>query len=209
MSVLLHVDSSPLGAASVSRYLSAQYVEEWKRAHPEGKVITRDLNNSPLPVIDQTWIGASYTPGESRSDEQKETLAFSDALIAELREADEYVFGLPMHNFTIPAALRLWIDQIARAGETFSYASGNPVGLLENKKATFIVASGGVYGEGSAMASFNFVEPYLRGAFGFLGVSDVRFYLAGGASALARNPDGREEFLKTHAATLKADFDLA
>ncbi|RYX84667.1 FMN-dependent NADH-azoreductase [bacterium] len=209
MSVLLHIDSSPLGSASISRSLSAHYVEAWQKSNPEGKVITRDLNANPVPLIDANWIGSSYTPTDARSDEQKAVLALSNTLIGELREADEYIIGLPMHNFNIPSVLRLWIDQIARAGETFAYSSEGPVGLLKGKKATFIVASGGVYGPGSQMESFNFIEPYLRAAFGFIGVSDVRFHLAGGASAVAQGKVDREEFLKTHAANIQADFQVA
>lgn len=209
MPVLLHIDSSPLGPFSISRHLTAQYVEAWKAANPQGRVITRDLTSSPLAVIDASWIGASYTPPADRSAEQKQLLAFSHELIGELREADEYIIGVPMHNFTIPSALRLWIDQVSRAGETFSYNSGGPVGLLENKKATFIVAAGGVYGEGSASASFNFVEPYLRTVFGVWGVEDTRFHLADGVKDVAQGKADRGEFLRTHAATIQADFSVA
>ena len=89
--------------------------------------------------------------------------------MAELEAADEYVIGVPMHNFTIASTLRLWIEQVARAGKTFAYVDGRPVGILKRKKATFLIASGGVYGPGSATASYNFVEPYLRTFFGSSG----------------------------------------
>ena len=113
-----------------------------------------------------------------------------------MRAADEYVFGVPMHNFTVPARLRLWIDLIARVGETFHYGENGPVGLLQGKRATFIVAGGGLYGEGAAMASYNFVDPYLRAAFGFLGVSDVRLVTAWGAAGLRTGRIEREAFLQ-------------
>jgi FMN-dependent NADH-azoreductase len=209
MSVLLHIDSSPLGSASISRTLSAAYVEAWQKAHPEGHVITRDLTTSPLSVLDATWVAASFAPPEARTPEQNDALAFSDILINELRTADEYIIGVPMHNFTIPGALKLWIDQIARRGETFSYATGSPVGTLVNKKATFIVASGAVYGPGSAMASYNFVEPYLRTVFGFLGVSDIHFHLAGDAKSVALGQVDRDEFLRTHVNALSSRLQVA
>ena len=140
---------------------------------------------------------------------QREVLTFSDAAIDELEAADDYVVGVPMHNFTIASALRLWIDQIARAGRTFAYVDGRPVGQLKGKKATFLAASGGVYGPGSAMASYNFVEPYLRTFFGFLGVVDVQTYAAGGASALNHGEVDRETFLHPHLAAVQALFPAA
>jgi FMN-dependent NADH-azoreductase len=114
-----------------------------------------------------------------------------------------------MHNFGVPSVLKLWIDQIARVGKTFSYGSGGPVGLLTGKKATILIASGGKYDAGSAMASWNFVEPYLRTVFGFLGVSDVTVLAAGGASALASGKVDRESFFQPHVNSIRAQFEAA
>ncbi len=160
MPTLLQIDSSPLGESSISRRLTREYAANWKEAHPDGKLILRDLTATEISPIGAAWVGASYTPADARTAEQRGALALSDELIGELESADEYVIGVPMHNFSIPSTLRLWIDQVIRAGRTFSYAGGAPEGLLKGKKATVLVASGGVYNEGSAMASFNFVEPY-------------------------------------------------
>jgi len=205
MPTLLHIDSSPLGEASISRHLTAEFVEQWQLAHPDGKVITRDLSASGLTALNGQWIGASYTPEASRTPEQKQTLALSDTLVGELLTADEYVFGVPMHNFSIPGTFKLWIDQIARAGKTFAYVDGAPKGLLTGKKATFLIASGGVYGAGSAMASFNFVEPYLRTVFAFLGVTDTTFQTAGGTASLMRG-GSREELLLPQVEAIRARF---
>lgn len=209
MTILLHIDSSPLGDASISRHLSEEFVQNWQRRHPDGKVITRDLSANPPPVITAEWIGASFTPEEARTPAQQEALAFSDTAVAELLTADEYVVGVPMHNFTIASVLRLWIDQVARAGKTFAYVDGQPVGQLKGKRATFLVASGGVYGPGSAAASYNFVEPYLRTFFGFLGVTDAQSYAAGGASAVNHGAVDRETFLHAHLAAVQALFPIA
>jgi len=209
MPTLLHIDSSPLGEASISRHLTKEFVHHWKNAHPAGKVINRDLSTSaPSPVTGE-WVGAVYTPENARSPRQNEILSLSDTLIAELFAADEYVFGVPMHNFSIPSTLKLWIDQIARAGKTFSYIDGVPKGLLKNKKATFLVASGGVYGAATAMASFNFVEPYLRTIFGFIGVTETSFVNAGGASAINYGKIDRQTFLQPHLDSIRASFPPA
>jgi len=205
MPTLLHLDSSPLGEASISRHLTSEFVDSWKLANPDGKVITRDLTKSGLVTIDAAWIGAAYTPEASRTAEQKQALALSDELLEELFAADEYVFGVPMHNFSIPGTFKLWIDQIARVGKTFAYADGAPKGLLTGKKATFLIASGGVYGAGSAMASFNFVEPYLRTVFAFLGVAETTFQTAGGTASLNYGGN-REEFLTPQVEAIRARF---
>lgn len=197
MPTLLHIDSSPLYGQSVSRELTGAFVSEWEAAHPDGKVIDRDLNATPISPITGEWVGAAYTPEEARTAEQKQMLALSDTLIAELEQADEYVIGVPMHNFSVPAVLKLWIDQIARVGKTFSYADGTPKGLIKGKKATFIIATGGKYDAQTQMASFNFVEPYLRSVFAFLGVTETTFLTAGGTAALNYGQD-RDAFLAPH-----------
>jgi FMN-dependent NADH-azoreductase len=197
MSTLLHIDSSPLYGRSVSRELSAAFVNQWKASHPDGRVIERDLNATVIPPINAEWVGAAYTPEAARSPQQKQLLSLSDSLLAELEQADDYVIGTPMHNFGVPSVLKLWIDQIARVGKTFAYGEKGPKGLLTGKKATFIIATGGIYDAQTRMASFNFVEPYLRSVFGFLGVTDATFLTAGGTAALNQGQD-RNAFLAPH-----------
>jgi FMN-dependent NADH-azoreductase len=203
MATLLHIDSSPLYNRSVSRQLSAAFVDQWKSLHSGAAVIDRDLNATSLPPISAEWVGAAYTPEAARTPEQKKLLTLSDTLLAELDRADEYVIGVPMHNFGVPSVLKLWIDQISRVGKTFSYEGGTPKGLLVGKKATFIVATGGIYDPQTQMASFNFVEPYLRSVFGFLGVTDATFLTAGGTAALNYGQD-RNAFLAPHLETVRA-----
>ena len=209
MPILLDIDSSPLAETSISRQLTAEFVRSWKLATPTGKVITRDLAITSIPPVTGAWVGAAYTPEDSRTPDQRNLLTLSDSLIAELQAADEYVLGVPMHNFSIPAVLKLWIDQVARVNKTFSYATGTPVGLLTGKKATIMIASGGKYDAGTAMASFNFVEPYLRTVFGFLGVTDTTFITAGGAAALNYGRIDRQTFLQPHVDSIHAQFQPA
>jgi FMN-dependent NADH-azoreductase len=205
---LLHLDSSPMGDASISRHLTAEFVQNWKLANPGGKVITRDTTTSAIPPVNAAFVAAIYTPEADLSPTQRELLALSDTLIAELFAADEYVFGVPMHNFSIASTLKLWIDQIARANKTFSYDGGAPLGLLTGKKATFLIASGAKYDAGTAFASYNHVEPYLRSVFSFLGVQDVTVIAAGGAGAL-RYGVSREDFLLPYEQSVRAQFQAA
>ena len=122
---ILHIDSSARIDGSVTRDLTAQIVDKIG-----GPVIRRDLKD-PLPQISESWVGANFTPAADRDDVQRDTLALSDTLVNELRAADTIVIGVPLYNFGIPAALKAWIDLIARAGETFKYTENGPVGLLE------------------------------------------------------------------------------
>ena len=195
MSTLLHLDSSPL-EGSVSRELGREFVKTWKAGHPEGHVIYRDLALLAPQPVNATWIGAAYTPEDARTGEQNAALALSDELIRELEQADEYVIGVAMHNFSIPSVLKLWVDQISRVGKTFSYGEYGPKGLLLNKKATLLVATGGVYEPGTPLGALNFAEPYLRAVLGFLGVKEVILVNAAGTSALRQPATDRTQFLE-------------
>ncbi len=208
MSTLLHINSSPLYGRSVSRELTGAFVEHWRASNPDGAIIVRDLNATAIPAIDAEWVGAVYTPGEARTQQQKAVLSLSDSLVEEIERADEYVIGVPMHNFGVPSALKLWIDQIARVGRTFAYVDGKPKGLLVGKKATFLIATGGIYDAQTQMASFNFVEPYLRSIFGFMGVTDATFITAGGTMALNYGQD-RAAFLAPHLQAVQTHVQAA
>jgi FMN-dependent NADH-azoreductase len=195
MSTLLKFDSSPMGDHSVSRRLTSQFAESWLKSHPGGTVVSRDLTALDIPPIGATWVTAAYTPEEARTPEQAKLLSTSDELIADLQAADEYVFGVPMHNFSIPSRLKLWIDQIVRAGKTFSYSSTGPNGLLTGKKATLLIATGGAYQQGTPLASLNFVTPYLIAVFGFIGITDVKIIAAESTAQLMTGKVDAQVFL--------------
>jgi FMN-dependent NADH-azoreductase len=195
MPTLLHLDASPL-ETSISRELAREFVATWKTANPNGTIIYRDLAALTPAPISQAWVYASYTPADSRTPEQIALLAHSEELIQELEAADEIVIGVPMHNFSIPSTLKLWIDQIARTGRTFSYGADGPKGLLQGRKATLLVASGGVYSPGSPAAAMNFVDPYMKAVLNFLGITDVRTVAVDGAARLATGAMDRATLLQ-------------
>ncbi len=195
MATLLKLDSSPMGDRSVSRKLTANFTETWLKTHPTGRVVERDLAALNLQPIDQSWIAANFTPEDARTVDQKKALAVSDSLIADLQTADEYVFGVPMHNFGIPITLKLWIDLIARAGKTFSYGPEGPKGRLTGKKTTLLMASGGVYEPGGPAAAMNFAAPHLRAVLGFLGITDIKVISAEGTSQLNSGKVDPQTFL--------------
>lgn len=173
MDALLIVNSSPR-STSVSRRLTEHVAEQWQDSNPGGRVIRRDLAAEPLPYLTEPWIQASYTPAPQLSSEQQQTLALSDLLIAELQAADLIVLGVPMHNFSIPASLKAWIDLIVRAGKTFKYGEKGAQGLLSsNKRVLIIVSRGGSYGQDSPSFAADFQVPYLKHMLAFVGLTEV------------------------------------
>lgn len=203
MPTLLHLDSSPSNQ-SVSRELTREFTSAWEASHPGGLVLHRDLaKHAPTP-IDADWIGAAFTPEAALTPQQRSILAESDELISELERADEYVIGVAMINFGVPAVLKLWIDQVARRGKTFTYGAGGPKGLLTGKKATIVVASGGVYDPGTPAANLNVADPYLKNFLGFLGITDVNIISAGGTAALSSGKVDRQTFLQPVIARVRA-----
>ena len=174
---ILHVDSSARREGSVTRDLSARITSRLEAA----EVIRRDLA-TPLPQLSEDWVNANFTPADQRSAEQQAVLAQSDALVEELQRADTIVIGTPVYNFTVPAALKAWIDLVARAGVTFRYTEDGPIGLLEGKRAIIALASGGT----PAGSEIDFATTYLRHVLGFIGITEVEVVAA---DAMARDAD--------------------
>lgn len=171
---LLRIDSSAR-RSSISRQLTGKFVEEWRREHPEGEVIERDLATTSLPNITDEWVQAAHTDAAALTSEQKQVLATSDTLIEELRQADEIVIGAPMYNFAIAAPLKAWIDQVVRAGQTVLFSASGPKGILQGKQVYVITSRGGAFRPGSPTERFDHQEPYLRHILAFIGLTDVTF----------------------------------
>jgi FMN-dependent NADH-azoreductase len=176
---LLHIDSSGKGSMSVTRPLTAYFTEQWKTANPDGKVVYHDLLTAALPFVNEEMVGAYYTPVEKLTAHQKSVLAKSDELVQELLDADTFVFGIPMYNFSVPAVFKAYIDLVVRAGKTFSLVDGVPKGLLQNKQLIVVTSSGADYSV-PPMNGLDFLEPYLRAVFGFVGVTNVKVITAPG-----------------------------
>ncbi|MDJ0916856.1 MAG: NAD(P)H-dependent oxidoreductase [Woeseiaceae bacterium] len=180
MTNILEISASGRTQGSLTRRLTGELVDALADRPGDTNVTRRDLA-AGLNFVDDQWIGANFTAPEDRSDEQRATLAESDAMVNELRAADVVVIGAPMYNFSVPAVLKAWIDMIARAGLTFRYTESGPEGLLKGKKAFVVIATGGVPIDGAA----DFATPYLRHAFSFLGIDDVEIISASQAGKSA------------------------
>ncbi|ETX15379.1 FMN-dependent NADH-azoreductase [Roseivivax halodurans JCM 10272] len=166
---ILRIDASARREGSISRRLSDRIV-----AHLAPETVThRDLAQ-PLPLIDEAWIGANFTPEVDRTDAQRKALSLSDALIDEVRAADTLVIGLPIYNFGVPAGFKAWIDLVARAGVTFRYTEAGPEGLLTGKRAVIAVTSGGT----ETGSEIDFATGYVRHMLSFIGITDVEMVSA-------------------------------
>ena len=165
----LNIQASVRHDGSVTRQLSDKIFAKIGA----DQIITRDLSKG-IPLLDAAWLGANFTPVIDRTDAQRKSLELSDSLIGEIEAADTLVIGSPVYNFSVPAALKAWIDQICRVGVTFKYSPDGPVGLLSGKRAIIVIASGGT----PVGSDIDYASGYLKHIMGFIGIHDVTIIAA-------------------------------
>lgn len=192
MKTLLQIKASLFGEQGQSSQLAERFVARWREAHPDGRVLLRDLAANPVPHLTASRFQGFFADPEQRSAEQVEATRESDALIAELKQADVVVLGLPMYNFGLPSTLKAYFDHVARAGVSFRYTANGAEGLIGDKPVYVFATRGGSY-QGTALDT---QTPMVRTFLGFLGMTDVRFVYAEG---LARSGDGPQQALQAAA----------
>lgn len=185
MSTLLHIDSSVRAVnslnpdhASISKNIALRFIDTWKKNQPADEYIYRDVGVNPPDFITEDWIGAVFTPEEKRTPEQKERLALSDKLIAEVAAADVILISSPMYNYGMPAQLKAWFDQIVRINKTFDFdlSRGDfPLQPLLSGKTMIIVTSSGEFGfeKGGIREESAHLTPHLRTLSKYLGVDTI------------------------------------
>lgn len=191
---LLHVDSSILGANSVSRSLSAAAVVHIVGEDERVGVTYRDLAADPLPHLSGealAFASGAAAPASGEVDQSiAHELAIGEQVLEEFLAADVIVIGVAFYNFTIPTQLKAWIDRIAVAGRTFRYTESGPEGLAGGKRLILTIARGGLYAEGNPAAPFEHAESYLRGVFAFMGITEPEVIVAEG---LNLGPESRQQ----------------
>ncbi|MHC2003003.1 FMN-dependent NADH-azoreductase [Methylobacterium sp. CM6241] len=202
MSRLLVVEASPRGDHSISRNLTRRFVSEWRSAHPDGKVVERDLMRTDLPFVTAPWLQAYFTPSERHSAEMREVLRLSDKLVSEVLATDHLVIATPVYNYNVPASLKAWVDHIVRKGLTLGM---DGKGLVTGKKATVLLASGGIYTEGSPIRNRDIATQYLRLILNVIGITDVTFVAAGNAKSVDMGETGMDEFVSRFLSELEAE----
>ena len=178
MTTLLHIKTSIFGDDGQSSQLAASFIQQWQQKKPQGKVVVRDLIEDNLPHLDAAIVGALMTPAEERNPKQQRIIDRSDALVAELEQADQIVMGVPMYNFAVPSQMKAYFDLLARAGVTFKYTDQGPVGLLEDKPVYLFATRGGLYRD----SGVDFQIPFVKQFLGFIGFNSVEVIYAEGLS---------------------------
>lgn len=168
---ILVVEASPR-AESVSRRAAAVLLDRLRGLYPEAAFLRRDLAREPPPPIDAAFDRAMRLPETERSAADRAALAASEALIGELETTDGLVIATPMHNYTVPAALKTWIDQVVRPRRSFGFGPNGKFGLLADRPCFLITAAGGRHG--GAGEQPDFLVPYLRAILGTIGIHDVQ-----------------------------------
>lgn len=176
MKNILVITASIFGQNGQSSQLVNQTLDKLTRQHPDATVTLRDLAKNPVPHLDAERFGAFLAAQGEPTADQADVLAFSDALIDELKQADAVILGVPMYNLGVPSVLKAYFDHIARAGITFRYTENGPEGLLADRPVYVLAARGGIYA-GTANDS---QTPFLRSFLGFLGLNSVEFVYAEG-----------------------------
>ncbi|WP_076070241.1 FMN-dependent NADH-azoreductase [Sphingomonas montana] len=202
MTKLLVVETSPRGDHSISRNMTRRFVAEWQTRYSDGIVVDRDLAETELPFVNAPWLAAYFTPSEQQSPEMKAALSVSDELVAEILAADHILIATPVYNYNIPASLKAWVDHIVRKGMTLGF---DGKGLVMDKAATVLIASGGVYTEGSPIRDRDIATRYLRLILGVIGITDVTVVAGGGAKAV----DMRETTMDGFITTLQPQIEAA
>jgi FMN-dependent NADH-azoreductase len=188
MSAILVIDASPRGAASHSGQVGRLVVERLLRRSPGARLIVRPVGVEPPPHIDAAYAAAMETPAARRTAAERQALARSEELIAELEATDQLVISTPMHNFTVPSALKAWIDHVVRVHRSFALTPRGKQGLLADRPTYVVVAAGGVVsGEGPRQPDF--VTPYLRSVLAVIGIHDIQFHVLEG---LVRGPEAAQ-----------------
>ena len=196
MTTLLQINASIHADHGQSSQLATRFVQAFSHGHPDSRVVVRDLASDTVPHLSAERFAAFLSKPEARTAAQSDVVAYSDALIAELKQADVIVLGLPMYNFGVPSQLKAYFDHIARAGETFRYTANGPVGLLTGKKAYIFAARGGLYAGTALDTQTNYVRDFLR----FVGIEDIEFVYAEG---LAISPESKATGLAKAAAQIE------
>jgi len=198
---LLHIDTSILGANSVSRQIAGAVVDRLRQANPGLEVSTHDLAAEPLAHLSLSNLPSDHPIAASMGGAQDERAASQSALDAFLA-ADVVVIGAPMYNFTIPSQLKAWIDCILIPGKTFQYGPEGVKGLAGGKRVIIAISRGGLYGPGAPAAAAEHLETYLRTVFGFIGVADLEIIVAEG---IQMGPEHRSKAVE---AALQAATEL-
>lgn len=186
MKKLLIINASARNERSISRFMTKVFVDVWTQNHPDDQIAYREVGQGNIPHVSEKWIAAAFKPAELRDSTDLGALRISDELVAELKDADVIVVGTPMYNWSVPSALKAYIDQVLRVNETMLVSKAdikNPYkGLLKDKKVYLLMVRGNMgYDPGDFYEHMDFQTNYLKTVFGIMGIDDVQHIALNGA----------------------------
>ncbi|MBW8726788.1 MAG: NAD(P)H-dependent oxidoreductase [Inquilinus limosus] len=202
MKRILCVVCSPRGRAAESYRLSQRIIGFLREREPDSIVIERMIGWRNIEHVDEAYAIAQQSSADLA---QGGSFSQSDELIRELESADVLVIATPMHNLTVPSALKAWIDHVVRVRRTFNVTPDGKVGLLRDRPVFVAVASGGKF-SGERARQPDFLTPYLTAILGMVGLCDLAFFsiqgTGAGRQAIAEARARTDQALREHFASL-------
>lgn len=192
---VLYITANPKDVSqSYSLQVGQAFINEYRKLNPQDEIIEFDVYDIDIPLIDRDLLSAwdALSAGitfDLLTTEQKNKVTVFSQLTDQFVSADRYVFATPMWNLGVPAMFKAYLDTANVAGKTFKYTESGPVGLLENKKALHIHASGGIYSTGPAKP-FEHSDSYVKSLMNFIGVKEYESIFVEG---MALNPNNAEK----------------
>jgi FMN-dependent NADH-azoreductase len=176
MKKLLHVVASPRGDKSRTLKVSRAFLERFKELNPDWLVDEINVFDESLPRLTARQVTGKYVllGGRDLYGELRETWEEIEHHITRFKDASAYLVSTPMWNFSIPYALKQYLDIIVQPKYLFRYVNGHPEGLVTGRRMVVISSRGGEYSAPEVL-SYDHLEPYLRTIFGFVGISDIQF----------------------------------
>ncbi|HYG42369.1 MAG TPA: NAD(P)H-dependent oxidoreductase [Bordetella sp.] len=181
MKKILRIDCSPRGQASESYRLSQAIADHLARRYPEAELLDRQLSIDTMAHVDADYAAVLGGMKPPTGIEQRGTLAESERLIRELEDTDGLIIGTPMHNYTVPSALKAWIDHIVRVHRTFRPTPQGKIGTLRDRPTFIAISSGGTY-SGEPPRQPDFLTPYLTAILNTVGIRDIAFFSMQGSA---------------------------
>ena len=197
MSNVLLVTAHPGSSShSVSLGMADKFLETYKTNNPNDTVTTLNLYSEEIPLIDSDVLSAwgKFQAGQADqvTAEEGRKVARLGVLSDQFVAADKVIFAAPMWNFGYPPLMKAYMDgAMVVSGKTFKYTDKGPQGLLNDKKAVILEASGSHF-TGTPIDAFTHASNHLKGILNFIGIQDVTVVKAEG---LAQSPDKRDEII--------------
>lgn len=179
MKNVLIINASARKGRSISRYMTDVFIDMWEQRYPDDTIIHREVGQGNIPHVSEKWIAGAFKPSELRNEDELEALKISEELVAELKDVDVIVVGTPMYNWSVPSALKAYIDQVLRVNETVLIGGDdikNPYnGLLKNKRVYLLMVRGNFgYDPGDFYEHMDFQTNYLKTVFNIMGIKDIK-----------------------------------